>query len=167
MRTAVRQAALWGVVLAWSGGALAATGAAPGGAACDPGQVELRGDWGQARFAIEIADDDGERMRGLMFRESLPKSAGMLFVYDGPHRAQFWMKNTLIPLDMIFVDPRGVVTAVHDRAVPGDLTPIDGGEGVLAVLEVNGGLAGAMGIGPGTELHHPAFGDGAAWPCGQ
>nr|WP_232829384.1 DUF192 domain-containing protein [Tropicimonas sp. IMCC34043] len=125
----------------------------------------MRGDWGRARFAVEIADDNAERAQGLMFREDMPKSAGMLFVYEAPQHASFWMKNTLIPLDMIFVDARGVVTRVHSGAVPGDLTPIDGGSGVLAVVEINAGLARAMGIGPGTELRHPAFGDSAAWPC--
>ncbi len=134
-------------------------------AECSDLQVDLRGDFGAARFAVEVADDEPERMRGLMFRESLPRSTGMLFVYDAPLRASFWMKNTLIPLDMIFIDPEGVVTQVHDQAIPGDLTPIDGGPGVLGVLEINGGLAKAMGIVPGTEVRHPAFGATAAWPC--
>jgi uncharacterized protein len=93
-------------------------------------------------------------------------SAGMLFVYDKPQRASFWMKNTLIPLDMIFADPQGRVTAVHADAVPGDTTPIDGGMGVQLILEINGGLAARMGIVPGAELRHPAIAQGAAvWPC--
>ncbi|SFP09472.1 DUF192 domain-containing protein [Tranquillimonas alkanivorans] len=136
-------------------------------AACSETAVELRGDWGQARFNVELADEPQERAQGLMHRDNLPRSAGMLFVYDAPQRARFWMKNTLIPLDMIFVDDTGTVTRVHENAVPHDLTGIDGGEGVLAVLEINGGMAGAMGIVPGTEMRHPAFGDAAAWPCGQ
>jgi uncharacterized membrane protein (UPF0127 family) len=134
-------------------------------AVCAEDQVDLRGDWGSARFSVEVADDTGERAEGLMFRESLPRSAGMLFIYPQPQRVQFWMKNTLIPLDMIFADDRGVVTRVRSQAVPGDLTPIDGGPGVVAVLEINGGLAEAMGIGPGSELRHPALGDDAAWSC--
>ena len=134
-------------------------------AACAEDQVDLRGDWGSARFSVEVADDTGERAEGLMFRESLPRSAGMLFIYPQPQRVQFWMKNTLIPLDMIFADARGVVTRVRSQAVPGDLTPIDGGPGVVAVLEINGGLAEAMGIEPGSELRHPALGDDAAWSC--
>jgi hypothetical protein len=75
------------------------------------------------------------------------------------------MKNTLIPLDMIFVGPDGVVDTVHANAVPGDLTPIRGGDDILAVLEIRGGLAGAIGIEAGAEMRHPAFGDEAAWPC--
>ena len=71
----------------------------------------------------------------------------MLFVYEGPRRVAFWMKNTLIPLDMIFADATGRVTRVHANAVPLDETPIDGGEGVQFVLEINGGLADAAGAG--------------------
>lgn len=141
--------------------------AGPVSAGCAPDAVEIRGPFGQARFAVELADDGAERAQGLMFRESLPRSAGMLFVYPEPQRASFWMKNTLIPLDMIFADRTGRVTRVHANAVPGDLTPIDGGEGVLAVLEINGGLAGRLGIAPGAELRHPAFGAAAAWPCAE
>ncbi|RVT81587.1 DUF192 domain-containing protein [Rhodobacteraceae bacterium CCMM004] len=135
-------------------------------AACRDDRVDLRGDWGQARFSVELADEPRERARGLMFRESLPRGAGMLFVYELPQRATFWMENTLIPLDMIFVDARGVVTRVHPEAQPLDRTTIDGGDGVLAVLEINGGLAAVYGIGPGTHLRHPAFDEGlAVWPC--
>jgi uncharacterized membrane protein (UPF0127 family) len=134
--------------------------------ACRADTVLLRGDWGQARFSVEIADTPETRSKGLMFRESMPKSAGMLFVYDAPQRATFWMRNTLISLDMIFADQRGVVQHVHHQAIPGDETTIDGGRGILAVLEINGGLARAMGIVPGTQMRHPAFaGNTAAWPC--
>ena len=100
-----------------------------------------------------------------MFREALARNAGMLFVYDAPRRAAFWMKNTLVALDMIFADGSGRVTHVHHNAIPGDLTPIDGGEGVQFVLEVNAGLAGMFGIEAGTELRHPAIGPQAQWPC--
>lgn len=103
-----------------------------------------------------------------MFRESLPPSAGMLFVYDRPGRPSFWMKNTLIPLDMIFADPSGRVTRVHAMARPGDTTPIPGGEGVQFVLEINGGLAARLGIAPGAEMRHPAVNQTqAAWPCAE
>lgn len=140
--------------------------AAPVSAACAPGVVELKGPRGLARFSVELADTDATRSRGLMFRDRMATSAGMLFVYDRPARAVFWMKNTLIPLDMIFADATGVVQRVHENAVPHDETPIDGGAGVLAVLEINGGLARRLGIGPGTVMRHAAFAGGpAAWPC--
>ncbi|TYP81451.1 hypothetical protein BD830_105113 [Maritimibacter alkaliphilus HTCC2654] len=132
---------------------------------CDEAQVDLRGTFGTARFSVEIADDDAERAQGLMFRESLPSGQGMLFIYESPRPASFWMKNTLIPLDMIFVGADGVVRNVHENAVPGDLTPIRGGDDILAVLEIRGGLAGAIGIEAGAEMRHPAFGDAAAWSC--
>ena len=140
--------------------------AVAGVAACAPNVVELKGPRGTARFAVELADTDAKRMQGLMFRDKMASSAGMLFIYDRPGRAMFWMKNTLIPLDMIFADPTGTVLRVHENAIPHDETPIDGGDGVLAVLEINGGLARRLGIGPGTLMRHPAFADGpAAFPC--
>ena len=135
-------------------------------AACSDSTVDLRGDWGQARFTVELADDDQERSQGLMHRESLPTSSGMLFIYDYPRFSTFWMKNTLIPLDMIFADENGVVTHIHSNAIPHDETPIDGGGGVLAVLEINGGLAEKMGITIGSDLRHPSLtGDNLAWAC--
>ncbi len=132
---------------------------------CPSDSVQLRGDWGQLRFSVEIADDDAERSRGLMFREEMARSAGMLFVFEYPQTVSFWMKNTLIPLDMIFLDDTGTVVKVHHEAVPGDATAIPGGDNVLAVLEINGGLAERYGIGAGSELQHGAFGKDAAWPC--
>lgn len=146
---------------------MALAGPASASATCDVGRVDLRGDWGTARFSVEVADDPEERSLGLMNRDHMPASAGMLFVYERPQRAVFWMKNTLIPLDMIFLDAEGVVTHVHENAVPQDLTGIDGGDGVQYVLEINGGLAGRLGIGKGSELRHPAIGAEAAWPCGS
>jgi len=146
--------------------ALLAVLAGGAGAACRDDIVELRGDWGEARFHVELADTAAERAQGLMFREEMSRNAGMLFVYPWPQRVTFWMKNTLIPLDMIFADARGTVRHVHQNAVPEDLTPIPGGDDILVVLEINGGLAGALGIAPGSEIRHPALDrDTAAWPC--
>ena len=150
----------------WAIGALVACLPLAAAAECREDRVDLRGDWGEARFRVELADDPEERAQGLMFVETMPRMEGMLFVYEAPQRATFWMKNTLIPLDMIFADRTGTVTRVHAEAVPGDLTTIDGGADVYAVLEINGGLAGRLGIGPGTQLRHPAFEDGTpAWSC--
>jgi uncharacterized membrane protein (UPF0127 family) len=144
-------------------GLLAASAAS---AACTDAAVDLRGDFGSARFNVEVADDPSERAQGLMNRPSMPASAGMLFLYDAPQRATFWMKNTLIPLDMIFLDQTGTVTRVHENAVPLDETTIDGGPGVVAVLEINGGLASAIGISEGSQLRHPGLDQSlAAWPC--
>lgn len=133
---------------------------------CRMDTVMLRGDWGQARFTVELANTPETRSQGLMFREKMAKSAGMLFIYDAPQRATFWMRNTLIPLDMIFTDDTGTVQHIHHDAIPGDETTIDGGSGILTVLEINAGLARAMGITTGSQMRHPAFdADLAAWPC--
>ena len=145
------------IVVAGAGGAFAA---------CGDASVELRSGSAIARFNIELADTDKERAQGLMNRETLPKSAGMLFVYETPRRAQFWMKNTLIPLDMIFVDSAGLVTQVHSMAKPLDTTTIDGGRDVAFVLEINGGLANRLGIKAGTVMRHPIIDQAhAVWSC--
>ncbi len=136
------------------------------GEACREDVLFLRGPWGQARFGVEVAATPEARARGLMFRESLGASRGMLFVYDVPGAPAFWMKNTLIALDMLFITPEGVVQYVHPEAIPGDLTPISGGPGVQYVLEIRGGMAALLGIGAGSEVRHPAIDPAvAAWPC--
>lgn len=102
-----------------------------GGAACRDTVVEVKTPAGTlARFQVELAADDASRAQGLMHRASMPRSAGMLFVYPRPVHAVFWMKNTLIPLDMLFADDTGRVTRVHSMAKPLDETPIDGGRAV-------------------------------------
>ncbi|MEI4470196.1 DUF192 domain-containing protein [Frigidibacter sp. MR17.24] len=133
---------------------------------CAPGTVSLRWDGGSARFSVEIADTADERARGLMFRETMPRSAGMLFVYPTPQPAAFWMRNTLIPLDILFFDQTGTLTVAHPEAVPGDETPLPGGDAVSLVLEINGGLAERIGIPLGAQLQNPAVDAAlAAWPC--
>jgi len=133
---------------------------------CREDYLNLRGAWGEARFSVEVADDDAERAQGLMNRESMPRNAGMLFVYPAPKRVGFWMKNTLIPLDMIFMDRTGEVQHVHHEAQPGDLRPKFGGDNIQYALEINGGLARRMGIARGSQMRHPAVPkEHAAWPC--
>lgn len=145
---------------------LLALSQAAGASACREDTVYLLGDWGQARFSVEIADDPQERAVGLMNRTSMPMSAGMLFVYERPQALSFWMRNTLIPLDIIFVDETGVVRHIHHNAVPLDETPVFGGTGLTHVLEINGGLSEQMGIEEGTRIKHPSFSQSeAAWPC--
>ncbi len=135
-------------------------------AACRDDTVWIRGDFGEARFTVEVADDDGERALGLMHRPSLPASAGMLFVYPRPQRLSFWMRDTLIELDMLFVDEHGVVQNIHHRAVPLDETSIFGGNNLTHVLEINGGFAEMLGLSVGDELRHPSFENSEpAWPC--
>lgn len=133
--------------------------------ACRADTLLLRGGFGRARFSVDVADDGPERARGLMHVKQMPASYGMLFVYPSPRSVSFWMKNTLIPLDMIFADRHGVVQRVHAMAKPGDLSQIPGGEGIQYVLEINGGLAAMLGIEAGSEMRHPTISE-AAWPCG-
>jgi hypothetical protein len=136
-------------------------------AACAEDRVKISGDWGQATFTVEIADTPATRAQGLMYVETMPRMAGMLFVYDRPQPVSFWMKNTMISLDMIFASPQGKILRVHENAIPGDLTPIPGGDGVQMVLEINGGLAARLGITAGDVMQHPSFGADAISPCGE
>jgi uncharacterized membrane protein (UPF0127 family) len=116
--------------------------------------------------SVDIADTPELRSRGLMFVENMPAMHGMLFVYDREQPVSFWMKNTLIPLDMIFADSSGVVQRVHENAIPGDLTGIPGGSEIQFVLEINAGMSDRLGIDAGTEMRHPSISDDtAAWPC--
>jgi uncharacterized membrane protein (UPF0127 family) len=102
--------------------------------------------------SVELARTDAERARGLMHRRALGRDAGMLFLFDETAEHAFWMKDTLIPLDMIFIGEDGRVTGVVARAVPGDLTPRSAGGPSRYVLEVNGGWAEAHGVAPGDRV---------------
>ncbi len=151
--------------LAVAAALILAAGAADA-ADCAEDRVTLRGPFGEASFAVRVADDPAERAQGLMRVEELGTFEGMLFVYEAPQpQVAFWMENTLIPLDMIFADATGTVTRIHENAVPLDRTPIPGGEGVQFVLEVNGGMAERLGLAVGDTLRHPAIGPDAADPC--
>ncbi len=144
---------------------LLAIAAAPVHAICADDKVTVQGDWGQATFSVSVADEFEERAQGLMFVESMPTLTGMLFVYDAPQSVSFWMKNTLIPLDMLFAGADGAIMRIHENAVPGDLTPIPGGDDIQYVLEINGGLSARLGISEGDLMQHPSFGDAAILAC--
>jgi uncharacterized membrane protein (UPF0127 family) len=140
--------------------------AMPVRAACDAARVELRGDWGSARFRVDIADTPESRARGLMFVEDMPPTAGMLFVFPEERMRSFWMRNTLIPLDILYFDAAGVWVSAQENAVPRDETSLPSEGPAQYVLEINGGLVERFGMGPGTELRHPALDQAdAAWPC--
>lgn len=137
-------------------------------AECAPDRADLRGAFGTARFSVELADDPKERAQGLMHREKMATSTGMLFVYDFPQAVAFWMENTLIPLDMLFFDQNGVLKKVHEHAVPLDRTHIWGGDQIQYVLEINAGLSGLLGITEGAEIRHPSIvQSNAAWSCSE
>lgn len=108
-------------------------------------------------FDIEIARTASEQAYGLMKRKSMPADHGMLFLFNTEDERSFWMKNTLIPLDMIFIRADGTIHSIHDSAIPHDLTPINSNGPVMAVLELNGGRAADLGIKPGDKAFHRSF----------
>lgn len=136
-----------------------------GTAACSDNALSVRGTFGAAQFDISIATTPQEQARGLMFVETLPTMSGMLFAYDSPRNVSFWMRNTLISLDLLFIDDAGVVQRIHADAQPLDETPIPSGVPVQYVLEINGGLAGRLGLAAGDEIQHPLLSESANWPC--
>jgi hypothetical protein len=115
---------------------------------------------GSHPFSVEVATTPAQMEQGLMFRRSLAADAGMLFDYRVPSMAMMWMKNTLIPLDMLFVDSQGRIVNIHERAVPGSLDTIGATAPVRAVIELNGGTAARLQIRPGDRVIFPIFGAG-------
>lgn len=135
-------------------------------ASCSSAIVDLRDGDIQVRFRVELAISARERAKGLMDRETLARSKGMLFVYPEPHRASFWMKNTRIPLDILFLDDTGTVRRIAKETTPYSLEPIPGGDGIQYVLEINGGLSDRFRLSEGAELRHPVIDqDKAVWKC--
>ncbi len=112
---------------------------------------------GRHDFEVELADTPPRRAQGLMFRQNVAPDAGMLFVYDDDRVISMWMKNTLIPLDMLFIHADGRIESIVPDTVPHDLTPIRSQGPVRAVLELAAGSAARLGIAPGDTVRHPAF----------
>ena len=114
---------------------------------------------GPHRFVVELAETPGQMEQGLMFRRSLAPDAGMLFDFKRPTVATMWMHNTLIPLDMLFVDQQGLIVNIAQRAVPESDQTIAAVKPVRAVIELNGGTAERLGIKPGDRVLYPIFGN--------
>ena len=106
------------------------------------------------KFVVEVARSPAEQERGLMFRQTMATDRGMIFPYSPPQSVAFWMKNTMIPLDMIFIRGNGTIARIEANAVPLSEEPVPAGEPVAAVLELAGGRAAELGI---------AAGDTVAW----
>jgi uncharacterized membrane protein (UPF0127 family) len=134
-------------------------------AQCRNSIVEIKSANAHIRLNVEIADSAEKRAIGLMHRENLPYNSGMWFIYETPRTVAFWMRNTLIPLDMIFVDELGKVQKIHKNARPMDETPIPGGDNIQFVLEVNAGLSERYGLGAGDYIRHPSIKQDPVWPC--
>jgi uncharacterized membrane protein (UPF0127 family) len=112
---------------------------------------------GAHTFKMEIAADTESRGRGLMFRRHLARDAGMLFDFQQAVMTAFWMKDTPLSLDIIFVRSDGIVTSVAAGAIPFSMAEIISPEPVRVVIEINGGEARALGIGPGAKVRASAF----------
>ena len=110
-------------------------------------------------FTVEVANDRDEISFGLMERESMDADKGMLFDFNPPREPAMFMKNTLIPLDMLFIADDGSIEMIARNTVPGSLRTISPGVPVRAVLELNGGQAAELGIQPGDTVEHPLFGN--------
>lgn len=113
---------------------------------------------GPVSFRIEIADDEAERERGLMYRTSLAPDAGMLFEWTSPARRAFWMRNTYIPLDIIYIGVNGRIISIAAMTEPFSEEPIPSNGAALGVLEIAGGRAAELGIDIGDQVHHRIFG---------
>ena len=114
---------------------------------------------GKHEFDVELALTKRQQGQGLMFRRSLPANAGMLFDYQIPTSITMWMKNTFIPLDMIFLGNDGRVTSISQRTIPHSEAVIASRGRARAVLEVNGGTVSRLGIMLGDRVEHPIFGN--------
>ena len=108
-------------------------------------------------FLVEVAITEEEKKIGLMFRKTLAKNAGMLFLYKREALRLMWMKNTFIPLDILFIDKKGVIKRVVKRTIPHSLATISSRQSVLAVLELRGGITSSLEIKKGDRIEHPAF----------
>ena len=116
---------------------------------------------GPARFKVEVAADLESQEHGLMYRKHLAPDAGMIFDFRRAQFVTFWMKDTYIPLDMLFVRADGTISTIEPNAIPESTEPIRSREPIVAVIELNGGRAHDLGIEPGDKVHASEF-DGAA-----
>ncbi|MFN3232583.1 MAG: DUF192 domain-containing protein [Alphaproteobacteria bacterium] len=130
--------------------------AEPAARALEPLSIETTSG-GVVAFGVEIADTPESRRLGLMYREQLPADQGMLFTFDRVEHASFWMKNTPLPLDMIFIEADGRIVKIAHRTTPFSRKNIKSGVPVAAVLEINAGLSNSLGIGEGDFVRHPFF----------
>ncbi|KQX42934.1 hypothetical protein ASD04_02985 [Devosia sp. Root436] len=124
-------------------------------AACsDEGKLVLHSSTGDYSFNVEVVDTPESRAQGLMYRTELADDAGMLFDFKEERPVSFWMRNTFIPLDMVFVGADGVVKTIHVNARPHDITSIPSEVPVQFVLEIPGGRSEEIGLKPGDTMEH-------------
>jgi uncharacterized membrane protein (UPF0127 family) len=129
----------------------------PPTAAADQKTVEIISRNGVHVFTVELATTEAERTQGLMYRKELPEGHGMLFDFQRDQELGFWMKNTYIPLDMIFIRGDGRIWRIAENTVPHSTKIVPSNGAVRAVLEVIGGTAKKLGLAPGDQVAHPIF----------
>ncbi len=130
-------------------------GLAPLAACSSDDRLVIQTATGAHPFTVEVVDTPAERQKGLMFRQSLDKDAGMLFDFQREQETSFWMQNTFIPLDMLFISADGIIKTVHVNAKPHDTTSISSQVPVQFVLEIPGGRSLELGVKPGDRIEHP------------
>ena len=130
---------------------------AQNGRAADNSILEIASKSGVHAFSVEIADTEAAREKGLMYRRSLPEGTGMLFDFHQEQDVAFWMQNTYIPLDMIFIRADGRILRIAENTEPMSTRQIPSGGPVRAVLEVIAGTARKLGIASGDRVAHPIF----------
>ncbi|HUD95359.1 DUF192 domain-containing protein [Sphingobium sp.] len=143
---------VFGLIAACSSSPSAADKDAPARAAPATLPIVIRSAKGTHRFDVEVARTPQEQEKGLMFRKELAADGGMLFPMNPPRTASFWMKDTLIPLDMLFVHTDGTIAFLQANAQPYSRVPVSAGIPVAAVLELRGGRAAELGIAEGDRL---------------
>jgi uncharacterized membrane protein (UPF0127 family) len=136
-------------------GLFAAAGSAR---SADQHTLEIASKTGVHAFSVEIAQNDAERAKGLMYRKELPEGQGMLFDFQHEQEVGFWMENTYIPLDMIFIRADGRILRIVENTEPLSTRIIPSGGPVRGVLEVIAGTARKLGIAAGDRVAHPIFG---------
>lgn len=142
------------------GAILLACATSPGSA--EPGldgfePLEITTATGLHRFAVEVMRTEPQRQRGLMFRRSLPRDRGMLFTFESERPITMWMKNTFLPLDMIFIAREGRVVGLAENTEPLSERIISSGAAAFGVLELNAGAAAEIGLKVGDKVRHPVF----------
>ena len=125
--------------------------------AADKSVVEIASKTGVHSFSVEVVDNDADRAKGLMHRRSLPEGTGMLFDFHREQDVSFWMSNTYIPLDMIFIRADGRIHRIAENTVPLSLEQVPSRGPVRGVLEVIAGTSRKLGIVPGDRVAHPIF----------
>ena len=114
--------------------------------------LTIRSATGDHRFTVEVAETPEQQQRGLMFVRSLAPDRGLIFPYEPPQNVGFWMKNTFIPLDMVFIRADGRIARIAANTTPQSLDPVPSGEPVAAVLEIRGGRAAELGVRAGDRV---------------